>query len=114
MQVGLQLANYGFSVPFNMESGFAILDEENRVVSTVSAGTPSGWHSRNPADYTDAARLTHTISGRVSLPNEHGPLPVGLLPERHSRQSRTARKPDAICRRVSYIGGAEYLGGIKA
>ena len=55
-----------------MESGFAILDEENRVVSTVSAGTPSGWHSRNPADYTDAARLTHTISGRVSLPNEHG------------------------------------------
>lgn len=46
MQVGLQLANYGFSVPFNMESGFAILDGGNRVVSPVSAGTPSGWHSR--------------------------------------------------------------------
>lgn len=103
MQVGLQLANYGFSVPFNMESGFAILDEENRVVSTVSAGTPSGWHSRNPADYTDAARLTHTISGRVSLPNEHGRYRLAFY------LKDTAGNPARLGSRMPFAGGYHIL-----
>lgn len=70
IEVEMDLVNYGFSACFTMESGFAILDVNNRVVSTVKAGEPSDWYSRSAQDYNDARLLTHTVKAVMSLPHE--------------------------------------------
>ena len=72
IQAALQLQNHGFSAPYNLESGFAILDDQNRVVSTVTAGTPASWHSRNPENYSDGTPLVHVVSSSVPLPMQPG------------------------------------------
>jgi hypothetical protein len=64
----MDLINYGFSVAFGMESGFAVLDESNKVIYNVQAGNPADWHSRNPHDYIDAKLLCHTLQATLPLP----------------------------------------------
>ena len=64
----MDFVNYGFSACFGLESGFAILDENNKVISTLKAGNPSEWHSRSPHDYSDARLLTHTLKATLPLP----------------------------------------------
>lgn len=71
VQVSVPLCNYGFSAAFNMRSGFAILDENNKVVSTVAAGDPEKWYSRDP-DYSKFGQLTHTVSASLKLPTKSG------------------------------------------
>lgn len=72
LNVSLDLVNYGFSAAFNMYSGFAVLDENYKVVTTVDAGTPSEWNSRNARDYSDGTLLIHKISANVELPEKSG------------------------------------------
>ena len=50
-----------FLAAFNLKSGFAILDEDNRVVSQIDAGTPTAWLSRSPGQYNDATILRHLV-----------------------------------------------------
>jgi len=71
VQVSAPVCNYGFSAAFNMRSGFAVLDANNKVVSTVAAGDPSKWYSRN-TDYSKAGLLTHNISASMKLPSQSG------------------------------------------
>lgn len=54
----LLVENYGFSPVFNMESGFAILDANGNVVSSVAAAEPSRWLSEDCVPYKVAADLT--------------------------------------------------------
>lgn len=70
--VSLSLKNYGFSAAFNLQSGFAILDEDNRVVSQIDAGTPAAWHSRSPGQYSDATILRHRVGATMTLPATPG------------------------------------------
>ena len=72
LDLELTLNNYGFSAPYNLESGFAILDEHNNLVKSVKAGTPTNWHSRNPDNYNDAKLLTHTLKAKCPLPDKVG------------------------------------------
>ena len=73
IQVEMPLCNYGFSAAFNLESGFAILDKNNKVVSSVKSGSPEKWYSRNPDNYYgDARQLTHTLKANMKLPAAHG------------------------------------------
>lgn len=72
LDVNLNLVNYGFASAFNMNSGFAILDREGNVVSTVAVGNPALWHSRNPENWNDGELLTHNISSKIALPTENG------------------------------------------
>ena len=71
LQVDLSLINYGFSAAFNMESGFALLDEGDNVVSEVAVGDPSTWYNR-PIDYETAVSLQHRMSTMLTLPMESG------------------------------------------
>lgn len=57
---------------FNLQSGFAILDEDNRLVSTVDSGSPETWYNRNPEQYADSRNLTHTLKAAVRLPDQPG------------------------------------------
>ena len=70
LEVEMDLVNYGFSACYGLESGFAILDANNRVVSVIEAGNPSNWHSRLAQDYNDVRLLTHTINAVIPLPPE--------------------------------------------
>lgn len=73
IQIEMPLCNYGFSAAFNLESGFAILDKNNKVVSSVKSGSPEKWYSRNPDNYYgDARQLTHTLKANMKLPAAHG------------------------------------------
>ena len=69
LEVEMDFVNYGFSACFELESGFVILDENNRVVSTNKAGTPSDWHSRSLQDYNDARLLTYTVKAKMPAPS---------------------------------------------
>ncbi len=69
--VDLSLINYGFSAAFNMESGFALLDENDTVVSEIAAGDPKAWYNR-PIDYDTAASLQHRITASLDIPNAGG------------------------------------------
>ena len=71
-KVSMSLKNYGMSAVFNLESGFAILDQDYNVVSRVKAGSPKSWHSHSPTDYTDDTVLTHVVQGDMKLPTKGG------------------------------------------
>lgn len=66
------IKNYGFAAAFNMESGFAILDANDNVISSVKAGEPEKWYSHDPEDHLDTNSLEHTIEAKLKLPKEKG------------------------------------------
>lgn len=68
----LTLKNYGFAAAFNMESGFAVLDENDNVISTVKAGEPEKWYSHDPEDHLDTNALEHTVEAVIQLPKDKG------------------------------------------
>lgn len=72
VQANIALINYGFAAAFNMRSGFAILDANNNVVSTLPAGNPATWYNRSPENYSDSKVLTHDISLKLKLPTKSG------------------------------------------
>ena len=72
MKIDASLINYGFSAAFNLESGFAILDKDGKVIAETKAGEPSKWYNRAPETaYTDEI-LTHTVSAEIDHPTEKG------------------------------------------
>ena len=72
IQIKMPIVNYGFSAAFNLESGFAILDENNKVVSTVKAGNPETWYVTSPTHYSDRTLLKHELSAAMTLPAQSG------------------------------------------
>ncbi len=79
IKLGMSLQNYGFSAAFNIKSGFAILDEDNNVVSEVYAGDPSTWHSSDPKNYSDRTLLTHNVTASMKLPKQSGTYKVAFF-----------------------------------
>ncbi len=71
LHVELSLVNYGFSAAFNLESGFAILDESGAVVTETAAGVPCQWYNR-PLDYATAVSLQHRITASIAMPTVSG------------------------------------------
>ena len=72
LSVELGLVNYGFSIPFGMESGFAVLDSDDKVVSTVKAGNPMDWQPRSTSDYYEGRLLPHTVKASLKVPDTPG------------------------------------------
>lgn len=99
----LSLVNYGFSAAFNMHSGFAILDSNNKVVSTVGAGNPEKWYSRNPDNYEDGKLLTHKLSASMKLPNKSGHYKLAFFLKNNANQfAKTGNKSQ-------YVNGYQIL-----
>lgn len=83
----MNLKNYGFSAAFNLKSGFAVLDENNNVISKVYAGTPSTWYCTDPDDYSDRTQLVHTVTASMSLPEKAGNYKLAFFMENTLGQS---------------------------
>lgn len=75
LQFSVNLKNTGFSAAFNMQSGFAILDEDGNVISTASAGDPASWLSTDP---NTNEQLTHTVAATLRLPETVGTYQIAF------------------------------------
>ncbi len=69
-RVKITLKNYGFAAAFGLESGFAILDEDYNLVTSVKAGNPDTWYSHDPEDYTSDEVLEHIVEAEISAPDD--------------------------------------------
>lgn len=71
-KVTLKLKNYGMAAAFRMNSGFVVLDENYKVVSTVKAGDPETWYSHDPYSWADTEVPEYTVQAKIRLPKEKG------------------------------------------
>lgn len=76
--VRMTVVNYGLSAPFNLKSGFVVLDGNNQIVESVLAGNPAEWHSRCAMNYEDDKLLTHNIDVSLRLPSTSGNYKIGF------------------------------------
>ena len=60
---------------FNMQSGFAVLDQAGKVISTAAAGDPTQWLAADP-DTNE--RLTHTVAATLTLPETPGTYQIAF------------------------------------
>ncbi|MEG1887732.1 MAG: DUF4832 domain-containing protein, partial [Oscillospiraceae bacterium] len=103
VNVQMTLINYGCSAAFNMNSGFAILDENNKVVSSVGAGDPSKWYSRSPSDYSDSKLLKHNMAAKMKLPSKSGHYKIAFFMKNNLDDfARLGNK-------VDFVGGYNVL-----
>lgn len=72
INIDLTFKNYGFSAAFNLQSGFAILNDKYEVVSEVAAGDPTKWYSHDPDDYQSTVVPDYTLEGELPTPVESG------------------------------------------
>lgn len=79
LNVDMSFKNYGFAAAFFLESGYAILNDDYEVVSTVKAGEPDKWISL-PADYYVTEKnssvqndiISYNVAADLTLPEEAG------------------------------------------
>lgn len=117
LSVAVNLTNYGFSAAFNIKSGFAILDQKDKVVSFVEAGNPEKWYSRNPGtkgEYTSkcfvkfekSTPLSHNVSAKLVLPQEAGRYKIAFA------AFSTNEKPLYFANEMDIINGYHILSTI--
>ena len=118
IDVSLNLTNYGFSAAFNIESGFAILDENDNVVSYIKAGNPKEWYSREigtKGEYTHQGfvkfeksnPLTHDVSAKLTLPETAGKYKIAF------GAFSTNDKPVYFANEMNVINGYHILAEIN-
>jgi len=103
INLSMNLKNYGFSAAFNLESGFAILDEKNKVVSEIVVGDPTSWHSTDPNNYSDRTQLTHNLTAKMNLPKNAGTYKIAFFLK--NKLGQTARLDNT----VEYTDGYNIL-----
>ena len=79
IEISMDFRNYGFSAAFNLESGFVILDENNKVISEKKVGNPAEWHSTSPEDYSARTQLSHNVTADMNLPSEAGTYKIAFF-----------------------------------
>ena len=72
------LKNYGFAAAFNLQSGFALLDENYNLIKEIPAGDPEKWYSHDPDNYRSTELLKHTVSADIEVPSEKGKYYIGF------------------------------------
>ena len=96
-KVKLTLKNYGFAAAFALESGFAVLDENYKVVKSVKAGNPDTWYSHDPENYKSDKVLEHTVEAEISVPNDGKTYYIAFyLKNDMNRFARFANDPESI------------------
>lgn len=103
IKISMNLKNYGFSSAFNLKSGFAILDEENNVISEIEVGDPTAWHNTDPDNYDDRTQLVHNLTAQMKLPEKKGTYKVAFFLRNNLGQ--TARLDNT----VEYSNGFNIL-----
>lgn len=107
LSVKMNLVNHGFSAAFNLESGFALLDKDNKLISTVESGEPVHWHSRSAEDYSDNTLPVYTLNGTFDMPKEKGKYKLAFY------LKNKLGHPARIANQVDFINGYNVLGIFK-
>ena len=118
VDITLNLSNYGFSAAFNITSGFAVLDENNNVVSFTKAGDPSKWYSRTPGSaakymtsgfntFPNKELLSHDVSANITLPNKSGKYKIAFYAE------STNGQPVYFVNNMEVVNGYHILANIE-
>lgn len=95
--IKLTLKNYGFAAAFCLKSGFAVLDNDFNVVSSVEAGNPDTWYSHDPEDWQSDVVLEHTVEADLTLPTESGKYYIAFyLKNGRGEYARFANDPDSV------------------
>ena len=79
IDVQLNLVNYGFSRPYNLTCGYAILDENDKVVAEVKAGNPGDWQPWDPEKNTRGTLMNHSVSANLKLPTVSGTYKIAFF-----------------------------------
>ena len=108
VNITMTLKNYGFAAAFNLASGFAILDENYNVISTVDAGNPYTWYNRDPEDPYATAVLEHTVSAEIALPQSAGNYYIGFY------LKNTAGHAATLSNKLDFEGGCNILYQFEA
>ena len=106
VNVAADFVNYGYSAPFNLTSGFAVLDEEGNVVSQTEAGDPRTFH-KYAADNSSLDLLTHTMQADITLPDTSGKYYIALYMK---------NSMDSFVRfgnQVNYLNGYNVLATVE-
>ncbi len=104
MRLTMSLRNTGFSAVFNMESGFAVLDQNGQVISTVAAGNPTKWL---PADPETHETLYHSISAELTLPETPGTYQIAFY------LKNSAGTGARLANDLQYINGYNILETVE-
>ena len=95
--IDLTLKNFGFAAAFNLKSGFAVLDKDYNVISTVEAGNPDTWYSHDPEDWQSDEVLEHKIKANIMLPTEVGKYYIAFyLKNGLGEFARLANDPNSV------------------
>lgn len=95
--VKLSLNNYGFAAAFNLESGFAVLDENYNVVSSVKAGEPDKWYSHDPENWESTELLEHSVTAKLNLPTEKGKYYIAFYLKNSGNEfARLSNDPESL------------------
>lgn len=106
LTVAADFVNYGFSAPFNLVSGFAILDEEGNILDEVESGDPRTFH-KYAADNSSLDLLTHTMEADLTMPSAPGKYSIGLYMRNSSGSSVR------FGNRVRYVNGVNVIAELE-
>lgn len=106
LNIKIDLVNYGFAAPFNMESGIAILDEDGNVYSQTKVGTPREWHNRL-ANNTEFDLLTHSIETKIKLPVNSGTYSLAFY------MNNTMNEFARVGNKIDFINGYNVFAKVK-
>lgn len=96
-KASLTLKNFGFAAAFTLESGFAVLDENYNVISTVEAGNPDTWYSHDPENWQSDEVLEHLVEAEINLPSDSGKYYLAFyLKNGMEEYARFANDPDSV------------------
>ena len=107
VNVCLEIANTGFSAPFNLRGAFALLDDDGNAVSVFPIDGIDHWHPTSPLDYSDRTVLIHKVFGTLAVPEKEQKLRLGF------RLYSTLGSGVVLANTLENAGGYYILTGIN-
>ena len=71
VNISLNLKNYGFSRPYNLKYGFAVLDCDGNVISETESESFADWQPWDPVKGTRGVAVEHNVTAEFKLPKEN-------------------------------------------
>lgn len=77
LETKINIVNYGFSAPFNIDGEVLLLDECGNTIASSEINGIKDWHPTNPKNYFDRTLLVHTAEACFDIPDDK-PVKIAL------------------------------------